>query len=343
VEVPEDLAQQQAWMLELLVKDYGILGHVIDPDTQLLPRDLAEAEEPVKKGRKPGAETLKENQRLYDLIAYLQQHHGLFLAGTLVTDCPIHPWFGKTDSEALRIYKGVLRIIPRDHGYLAFTCLPDTKCEWILCPIHPRVPFVHQRFDPFDLLQVLDSIRHGYRCPVRYGNIADYAKELSRAFGIETKQLRVRKAEGGGLGRYRGMRFPASRSLLLTEIKSTVPKNDQDLNAFIDRIWRLIWLGKESQPYFDRTQDDDTVWFPEQSATTFKKSGTACRLWLYVWIHQQYQRGRVVADLGEFAQALEVGRDQVRRYARHLETQGKLTRKQEKGSKGASETWTVKA
>jgi hypothetical protein len=205
------------------------------------------------------------------------------------------------------------------------------------------VPFVQQRFDPFDLLQVLDSIRHGYRHPNSYGNIADYAKELSRAFGIETKQLRTKKTESHGLGRYKGKRFPASRDLLLTEIKSNVPKNDQDLNAFIDRIWRLIWLGKESQPYFDRTQSAETVWFPEQSATTFKKSGMACRLWLYLWIQQQQQRDRVSADLNELAQTLAVGRDQVRRYARHLEEQGKLTRKRESSLQGEIETWTVKA
>jgi hypothetical protein len=343
VKIPEQLADQQGWMLEILIKNYGIPGHVIDPDTQLLPWEIAQAEEPVKNGRKPEAETLKENQRLYDLIAYLQDSHGLFLSGTLETDCPIHPWFGQTNPEGPRIYKGVFRIVPRNHGYLALACLTDTRCEWILCPIHPRVPFVHQRFDPFDLLQVLDSIRHGYRYPVKHGKIADYAKELSRAFGVETKSLRARETKRGGLGRYRGRRLPANRDLLLTEIKSNVPKNDQDLNAFIDRIWKLIWFGKEPQPYFDRTQSADTVWFPEQSDTTFKKSGTACRLWLYLWIQQQQQRDRVLADLNELAEALNVGRDQVRRYARHLETQGKLTRKRERSLKGEVETWTVKA
>jgi hypothetical protein len=343
VRIPDDPKEQQTWMLELLVKTYGIPVHVIDPDTQVLPGELAQPDKPSKKSRKPEAEILKSNQRLYELIACLQEQHGLFLSGTLGTDCPIHPWFGKTDPEGLRVYRGVFRIIPRDHGYIAFTCLPDSECDWTLCPIHPTVPFVHQRFDPFDLLQVLDSIRHGYRYPVRHGNVADYAQELSKALGVDTKRLRANKAEKGGLGRYRGMRYPANRNQLLIEIMSTVPTNDQDLNAFLDRIWRLIWFGKQPEPYFDRTQSPNTVWFPDSSAGTFKKSGTACRLWLYLWIQQQQQRARIVADLNELAQVLGVTPDQTRRYARLLEAQGKLTREGKSALKGKVETWTVKA
>src|SRR5208283_2456189 len=112
-----------------------------------------------------------------------------------------HPWFGQTAKNALRIYKGVFKIIRRKHGYLAFTCKLSCKCKWLSCPIHPKVPFAKQQFDPFDLLQVLDSIKHGVRFPHVYGKISEYAKILAAALDVEIIALRAQKGQSpGGLG-----------------------------------------------------------------------------------------------------------------------------------------------
>jgi hypothetical protein len=344
VQVPKDPQEQRQWMLEVLVNNYGIPGHVIDPDNQVIPLELSQAVEPETKGQKPEAEILKKNERLDEVVSYLRERHAIFLEGTIEIDCPIHPWFGKTNPPDLSMYQGVFRIVPRKHGYLAFTCKPDCTCQWTQCPIHPSQPFADQRFDPFDLLQVLDSISRGFRFPNRYGTTADYAKELSQALRIPTKRLRAKtSASYKGLGRYRGMRYPANRNQLLIEISSCVPLNDKDVQDFIDRIWRMVWLGKKPEPVFDQTRSTTTVWFPESSATTFRKSGAASRLWLYLWILQQQERKHVVADLESFAEVLAVTRDKVYRYARSLEKSGVLIRKKKMTRNGEVELWSVKA
>ena len=83
-------------MLDLLVKHYGVRGHVIDPINHVNLKDLPTAEPPAQKTRKPDARVLKSNDRLYEVVAFLQREHGVFNEGSLFTDCPIHPWFGKT-------------------------------------------------------------------------------------------------------------------------------------------------------------------------------------------------------------------------------------------------------
>jgi hypothetical protein len=344
MEVPTDPEERQAWMLDLLINHYGVRGNVIDPDTQLNIPDLPVPKEQPDKGGKQEARVLKQNDRLYDVIAYLQEHHGLFLQGSLYIDCPIHPWFGKTPKKDQGIYRAVFRIIPREHGYLAFTCRKDCRCEWRECPIHPSVPFFQQRFDPFDLLQVLDSIKEGYRYPNRYGRIADYTDRLVEAFGVDTKKLRAEKGlSHEGMGRYKGMWHSANKNQLMIEITFTVPSNDEEVEAFIARVARLIF-SKEPEPVFEKTESAITVWFPDSSYGTIKKLGGAARLWLYLWIRQQEERGRVVAEPKEFAAALGVNVTTIYRYRDQLENEGKLTRKQGRAGAGKSvETWTVKA
>jgi hypothetical protein len=297
VHVPEDLQEQQQWMLDLLIKNYGIPGQVINPENHLIPHDLPQPEEFLEKGKKAEAQTLKENDRLYDVIAYLQERHGLFSKGTLYDDCPIHSWFGKRTEDDSRIYQEVFRIIPRQHGYLAFTCTKDCECQWVECPIHPSRAFADQRFDPFDLLQVLDSIQRGCRYPIRHGNIDDYRSELAQALGIATRRLRVGTRQSAhGMGRYKGKRYAADRNQLLIEIMYSVPQDDRDVKKFIARVCRLITYGKEPEPVFDKTSSRTTVWFPETSLDTIRKSGASSRLWLYLWILQQQERKHVVAN-----------------------------------------------
>jgi hypothetical protein len=321
-----------------------VRGHVIDPDTQLNIPDLPAPKEQPDKGGKPEARVLKQNDRLYDVIAYLQQHHGLFVQGSLYADCPIHLWFGKTLKEDQGVYRAVFRIIPREHGYLAFTCRKDCRCEWTECPIHPLVPFFQQRFDPFDLLQVLDSIKQGYRYPNRYGKTADYADKLAEAFGIETKKLRAEKSlSHEGMGRYKGRWHSANKNQLMIEITFTVPSNDEEVEGFIGRVAGLI-CSNEPEPVFEKTASPTTVWFPDSSYGTIKKLGGAARLWLYLWIRQQQERGRVAAEPKEFAEVLGVSPKTIAVYRRTLEKEGKLTKKTEKGQGStAVETWTVKA
>ncbi len=94
----------------------------------------------------------------------------------------------------------------------------------------------------------------------------------------------------------------------------------------------------------EKTASSTIVWFPDSSYGTIKKLGGAARLWLYLWIRQQQERGRVVSDPKEFASVLGVSPKTIAAYRRTLEKEGKLTRKTEKGQGGtAVETWTVKA
>ena len=340
--VPQDPKEQRVWMLDLLVHHYGIRGHVINPANHPSLKDLPKPEEPDKKTGKPDARTLKSNERLYEIIAYFQREHGLFQEGILDIDCPIHQWFGHTAKEDW-VYAGVFRIIPREHGYIAFTCLESGRCQWKWCPVHRSVSFFNQRFDPFDLLQILDSIKRGYHYPQKYGNVADYAAQLGQALGVETKKLR---AEGSssyeGLGRGRGRRFPYDKNQLLLEIMSNVPRNDAEVEAFVDKICGLIYQ-QPPEWVFDKTQSPTTVWFPDSAQNTLRKVGAAARLWLYLWIRQQQERGRVVAKMDEFATALGVSTKAIYRYRVSLEKTGKLTKKRKAGSRGKTvESWTVK-
>lgn len=342
MQVPEDRQEQQRWMLELLIKNYGTPGQIISPD-HLISEDLPQAEESIEKGKKLEAQTLKRNDRLYEIIAYLQERHGLFSKGTLYDDCPMHPWFGKRPEDDPRIYQGVFRIIPRNHGYLAFTCRKDCECQWVECPIHPCRSFGDQRFDPFDLLQVLDSIQHGYRYPLRYGDIDDYRKELAQALRIETRRLRAGAGQSAhGMGRYKGKRYPADRNQLLIEIVCSVPQDDREVKAFIERVCKLIAHGKVPEPVFDKTSAPTTVWFPETALITIRKSGAAVRLWVYLWIMQQRQKKRVVVDVKKLAEELSVTEESVWRYARSLEKGGKLIRTTSKTGRTRVEEWAVR-
>lgn len=343
MDVPKNPKAQQAWMLDLLLNHYGIRGHVVDPGNQPNTARLT-IPEPQKAGRKPDARILKSNDKLYDLLAYFHRHHGLFAHGSLFTNCPIHPWFGRQDEQDASVYVDVFKIVPRNHGYVGFTCRRDCRCVYTWCPVHPSVPFADQRFDPFDLLQVLDSIAQGYRFPNRVGRLDDYRRELSAAFGIDTKRLTSQSENGTtGLGRYRGMRYPANKNQLLIEIQSTIPTNDQDLEEFVDRIIGLIWAGKEPEPYYDQTRSVDTVWFTDSSRATISQAGMAARLWLYLWIRQQQQRGGVMVDMDEFAGILGVTPRTLRRYREALERMKKLNRKKNKVGFKEEEFWTVKA
>ena len=343
MDVPKDMREQREWMLNVLIKDYGIPGHVISAHSQPNLVDLPRPPEEQQKAGKPDAQELKTNYRLYDVLAHFQQQHGLFTEGGLTTDCPIHPWFAGEPAQDKTVYQRAFRIVPRDHGYLAFTC-DSTRCERFMCPIHRSTRFLNQKFDPFDLLQVLDSIRRGYHFDARHGNIADYARELGSALGVETTLLRAKKGESHqGLGRYRGMRYPANKNQLLIELTASVPQSGSELAAFIDRVWRLVWVDNQPEPYYDQTRSDTLVWFPASSSTAFRESGAASRLWLYLWILQQQQRGKVVADTKAFAEVLGVDSRSIHRYAKQLEQAGKLVRSENPKAKRPIPLWTVKA
>jgi hypothetical protein len=340
---PQDPKSQKAWLLDLLINHYGIPGHVIDPAHQLILNDLPSAPATETETKKQDARSVKSNDRLYQILAYLQKEHGLFLGGKLETDCPIHPWFGQTAKNALGIYKGVFKIVPREHGYLAFTCRLSCKCQWVRCPIHPRVPFAEQRFDPFDLLQVLDSIKHAVRFPHVYGKISEYANTLAAALDVEIIALRAQKGQSpGGLGRFRGRRYPCQKNQLLIEVMTNVPVDDRGVDAFLERVWKLVWDRKQPQPFFDRTDCSNTVWLPN-CFQTLKQLGAASRLWLYIWILQQQSHNRVLANAQEFAEALGVTPKTVYAYRNKIDEAGKLTRKQESiGGGRHDEYWTVK-
>lgn len=343
MQVPEDLQGQQQSMLNLLINNYGIPGQIIIPENHLIPHDLPQPQESSGTGKKREAQTLKRNDRLYEVIRYLQERHGLFVQGTLCEDCPIHPWFGKRPEDDPRIYQRVFHIIPRNHGYLAFTCRKDCECRWVECPIHPCRSFADQRFDPFDLLHVLDSIQRGYHYPIRCGNIDDCRKELAYALGIETRRLRVGSRQSAdGLGRYKGKRYPADCNQLLIEIMYSLPQDDRAVQEFIERVCRLITYGKAPEPVFDKTSFRTTVWFSETALGTIRKSGAAARLWIYLWIAQQRQKQRVVVDVKKFAADLGVSEDSVLRYARALVKAGKLYRTTDKVGWTQVEEWAVK-
>jgi hypothetical protein len=341
MDIPKDDKEQQAWMLDLLINHYGVRGHVIDPVNHVSLKDLVCPEEPQKKSKKPEARTLKSNDRLYEVVAYLQREHGIFQEGSLFTDCPIHPWFGKT-AKADWVYEGVLRIIPRENGYLAVTCTESGRCQWTWCPIHRKVPFDKQQFDQFDLLQILDSIKRGYHYPSKYGNIADYAEEFAKAFGVETKKLRAEKGKSlQGLGRATGQRYPVNKNQLLIEI-GHVPANDQEVRDLVDRVCKMAFW-QEPQWVFKRTSTPSIVWFPKSAQNSLPKMGPAVRLWLYLWIRQQQERGRVVVNVAKFARELSVTPRTLRRYRDDLEKARKLTKKIQKGTGSRQiETWTVK-
>ncbi len=339
--IPQDPKEQRAWMLDLLIHHYGIRGHVIDPANHLSLNDLPKPDEPAKKTRKPDARMLKSNERLYELIAYFQREYGLFQEGIFDIDCPIHQWFGKTAKEDW-VYAGVFRIIPREHGYIAFTCNESGRCQWQWCPVNRSVPFAKQRLDPFDLLQILDSIKRGYHYPQKYGNVADYAAQLGQALGVATKKLRAEGTSSSkGLGRGRGKRFPCDKNQLLNEIMSNVPRNDADVEAFVDKICGLIYK-QQPEWVFDKTQSSNTVWLPDSAQNTLRKVGAAVRLWLYLWIRQQQERGRVVANVEEFATALGVSAKAIYRHRALLEKAKKLTKRKAASGGRTVETWTVK-
>jgi hypothetical protein len=340
--IPKDDKEQQAWMLNLLINHYGVRGHVIDPVNHVSLNDLPVPEEPPKKSKKPEARVLKSNERLYEIVSYLQREYSVFKEGMLFTDCPIHPWFGKT-SKADWVYAGVFRIIPREHGYLAATCTESGRCQWRWCPIHPSMPLAKQQFDPFDLLQVLNSIERSYHYPSKYGNIADYAEELAKAFGIEAKRLRAEKGKSpSGLGRGKGKRYPVNKNQLLIEITSTVPANDKEVEALVDRVCKMAFW-QEPEWVFDRTSSASVVWLPKNAQNTLRQFGPAVRLWLYIWTRQQQEKGRVVVNVQDFADVLRVNSKAIYRYRGILEKLSKLTRKIQTAPGGQKiETWTVK-
>jgi hypothetical protein len=121
-----------------------------------------------------------------------------------------------------------------------------------------------------------------------------------------------------------------------------VPANDQEVRDLVDRVCKMAFW-QEPQWVFERASTPSIVWFPKSAQNSLPKMGPAVRLWLYLWIRQQPERGRVVVNVAKFARELSVTPRTLRRYRDDLEKARKLTKKIQKGTGSRQiETWTVK-
>lgn len=337
MEISEKEKEEKARILHLLVHHYGTEARVLNPRNHTnvyvaggVTYDLRGIEEKFldAKTGKLSAQALKHWTLLDKTLEYLRTQHRLFISGNLYTPCPIHPWFGKTAQRVKRLcYQNKFRIYIQYVGTVAFTC-DSWHCAWEKCPLHrskksKKKDLWQIKFDIFNLLQILDAIEHGLRCPYRRHNLGHYSKTLAEEWNEDVKALKSGSGEGRGGAGYPKYRGHVVKKRALIRVLKMPTKNPALTDEFVKTLLHLI----NSSPVQDITstmRSDEDYHLHEASSDTIKKLGAAAKLWLYIWIRCEEAGRRIELNIRDCERTLDIVKASYYAYREELEKHGCL-------------------
>lgn len=337
MEISEQERKEKARIFDLLVNHYGVGARVLNPrnHTNVFSTDkgvfdlqgIVEKFLDSKTG-KLSPQALKHWTLLNKTLEYLRTRHKIFTSGNIYTSCPIHPWFGKTPMQLRRIhYQNKVRAYIQYIGTVAFTC-DSWHCTWEQCPLHhskksKKKDLWQIKFDIFDLLQILDAVKHGLPFPRRRHSVNYYSKLLAEEWQEEVKALKSGSGEdrgGEGYPKYKG-HVVKKRALIRTLKMPT--KNPALTDEFVKTLLHLINIAPV-QDITSTTKSDDEYHLHTGTSYTVMQLGAAAKLWLYIWIRCEEAGRRIELNIRDCEQTLDIARSRIYVYREVLERLGCL-------------------
>lgn len=337
MEISEQERQEKAKLFDLLVNHYGAGAKVLnrrnhtnvfsnetgtydirgidekflDPDTgRLLPQ------------------ALKHWTLLDKTLDYLRIHHNLFASGNVYTTCPIHPWFGKTPTQLRQsYYQNKFRAYIQYIGSVAFTC-DSWNCKWEQCRLNhkrrtKKKNFWEIRFDIFNLMQILDSIKNGAPFPYRKHELRYYSNLLAAEWSKEVSPLKSGPGEdrgGEGYPKYRG--HLVNKKRLLRALKT--PTNNAALIVEFTKTLLHLINSSPTQIITSKMRSDEDYHFHEQTSFTIMKLGAAAKLWVYIWIRCEEAGRAIDLNIRDCERTLDIVKASYYSYRESLEKHGCL-------------------
>ncbi len=268
------------------------------------------------------AQALKHWTLMDKTLDYLRKEYVIFASGNLYTTCPIHSYFGKTPArDRSRFYQNKFRAYIQYVGTIAFTC--DSRlCPWDACALHRskfpgKKDLGKQKFDIFNLMQILEAIKQGYQHPRFRHGLDHYRKKLADAWGMETLPLKSGTGEDrGGLGyaKYKG--YKVEKSALMKKLYMAT-NNEKMVQTFIDETRSLI-LKSPLVDVLSQTRSPDHCHIHQDFLGILPELGSASKLWIYIWIRCEEERSAIEEDVTQCILDLGFSRPLYSRYRKAL-------------------------
>ncbi len=333
----EEERKEKVRIFDLLVNHYGAPGRVMNPrnHTNVFADttgtyDLRDIEE---KFRDPGTgdlspQALKHWTLMDQTLDYLREEYGIFVSGNLYTTCPIYSYFGKTPArDRSAFFQNKFRAYVQYVGTIAFTC--DSRlCPWVDCPLHnskfPRKKDLgKQKFDLFNLMQIMDAIDKGYQHPRFRDGLDHYRKKLADAWGMETLPLKSGPGEDrGGLGyaKYKG--YKVEKSALMKKLYMST-NNEKMVQKFVEETRSLI-LKSPLVDVHSQTRSPDHCHIHKDFLGILNELGAAAKLWLYIWMRCEEERSAIEEDVSQCIRDTGLSRRSYNRFREELKLGGWL-------------------
>jgi hypothetical protein len=333
----DDERKAKARIFDLLVNNYGVPGRVLNRrnHTNVFADDKAsyDLRDIEEKFRDPdtgelSAQALKHWKLMDRTLDYLRVEYGIFKRGNLYTTCPIHPYFGKTSaSDRRRFYQNKFRAYIQYVGTIAFTC--DSRlCPWDACDLHHskfpgKKDLGKQKFDIFNLMQILAAIKGGLKHPRFRHGLDHYRKKLADSWNMETLPLKSGPGEDrGGLGyaKYKG--YKVEKSALMKKLYMST-NNEKMVQKFIEETRTLI-LKSPLVDVLSQTRSPHHCHIHQDFLGILNELGVASKIWLYIWMRCEEERAAIEEDVSKCIRDTGLSRRSYNRFREELKSGGWL-------------------
>jgi hypothetical protein len=180
-----------------------------------------------------------------------------------------------------------------------------------------------QKFDVFNLMQILEAIKQGYQHPrFRYG-LDHYRKKLADAWGMETLPLKSGPGEDlGGLGyaKYKG--YKVEKSALMKKLYMST-NNEKMVHKFVEDTRSLI-LKSPLVDVRSQTRSPEHCHIHQDFLGILSELGAASKLWLYIWMRCEEARSAIEEDVSQCIKDTGLSRRVYSKYRTELEESGYL-------------------
>lgn len=333
----EEAKKEKARVFDLLMNHYAAPGRVLNPrnhtnvySAEFGSYDLRGIEEKFRdlETGELSAQALKHWTFMDRTLEYLRTEYGIFTSGNLYTTCPIHPYFGKIPARDRRaFFQNKFRAYIQYVGTIAFTC--DSRlCPWDACALHhstfPRKRDLGmQKFDVFNLMQILGAIKVGLKEPRFRHGLDHYRKKLADAWRMETLPLKSGPGEdrgGCGYAKYKG--YKVEKSALMKKLWMPT-SNEKLVGKFMEETGELI-LKSPLVDVLSRTRSPDHCHIHMDFVSILPELGAAAKLWLYVWMRCEEERSAVEEDVSRCIRETGMSRRSYNRFREILKDGGRL-------------------